>query len=721
MAVHISDKSATGTIEPEKLPMKLRIQKIIQLFAAVNSSLENGTGSLAAMDTLLDCLTVLFEECNTPILKRDKHILEFTEKYKPILEELYRLRVTKDEFQVIRVIGRGGFGDVEVVRHKNTNEIYAMKTLKKKEMLQQENTAFFKEERSILSSHSNQWLTALHYAFQDRDRLYLVMDYHPGGDLLSLLSKYDDVFEEPMARFYLGEIALAIQSLHELGFIHRDIKPDNVLIDATGHVKLADFGSSAWISKDGLVLSEMAIGTPDYMPPEVLNASKANPCKQGKESDWWSFGAVMYEMLFGNTPFYAESLMGTYSNIMNAQTYLTFPDEIESSAECKDLIRSLFVSIETRLGFEEIKKHDFFSSFDWENIRLTVSPYIPELKGLDDTSNFDEFRPQVNVDPVDRSTGFSGKQLPFVGFTFTRGVHTSCSGDESPFELMSPLRAPCSVHTNDSKFIGRSDEELILAKQTLKEAQDEKNNLQKTVSDLEIELNDLQKSSDIQRSCNTVMIGELSEVREELSQLKESFDSLRKEYVEKEKACKLQDIDLKDVTKKYESTHSAYLALIEQTRTRELNESSEMNSLRQSLKQEREARSLAEKKLNVLEKDELLNAYKIEELQSYVIDKSKAEACSNSPSKFTTANLQDRPVEQIIGLFEKKNERIVQLKGVIQHAEKDFAELKKTSDIEILKLTQTNQQQGKLIDFLQTQGATPKKKPVSRKYCLCLL
>lgn len=137
---------------------------------------------------------------------------------------------------------------VHVVREKVTGNVYAMKVLKKSATLSQDNVAFFEEERDIMAFANNPWITSLQYAFQDYDSLFLVMDFHPGGDLLSLLAKYDDVFEENIAKFYLGEMIMAMHAVHALGYVHRDIKPENVLIDRVGHVKLADFGSSAKLS-----------------------------------------------------------------------------------------------------------------------------------------------------------------------------------------------------------------------------------------------------------------------------------------------------------------------------------------------------------------------------------------------------------------------------------------------------------------------------------------
>lgn len=257
----------------------------------------------------------------------------------------------------------------------------------------------------------------------------------PGGDIVSLMSMYE--IPEKWAIFYTMEVVLALDTIHNMGFVHRDVKPDNMLLDRFGHLKLADFGTCMRMGPDGLVKSSNAVGTPDYISPEVLQSQSCGG-EYGRECDWWSVGIFLYEMLVGDTPFYADSLVGTYGKIMDHKNSLNFPGDIEVSENAKSLIRAFLTDRNTRLGksgIAEIKAHRFFVNDTWtfDNLRESVPPVVPELSSDDDTRNFDDIERDDSPEekfPVPQT--FAGNHLPFVGFTYTGDYQWMSSSTATP-------------------------------------------------------------------------------------------------------------------------------------------------------------------------------------------------------------------------------------------------------------------------------------------------
>uniref|UniRef100_A0A8D3C3Q9 Rho-associated protein kinase 2 n=1 Tax=Scophthalmus maximus TaxID=52904 RepID=A0A8D3C3Q9_SCOMX len=369
------------------------------------------------LETLLDSVNALANDLNYPALRKNKNIESFLNRYEKAVSQLRELQVKLEDFEKVKLIGRGAYGEVQLVRHKASHKVYAMKQLNKFEMIKRSDSAFFWEERHIMAFSNSPWVVQLCCAFQDDRHLYMVMEFMPGGDLVTLTMNYD--IPEKWACFYTAEVVLALNTIHSMGFIHRDVKPDNMLLDQHGHLKLADFGTCMKMDSTGMVHCDTAVGTPDYISPEVLQ-SQGGDGYYGRECDWWSVGVFIYELLVGETPFYAESLVGTYGKIMNHKNTLIFPDDVEMSQDARDLICAFLTDRTVRLGrsgVDDIKRHPFFKNDQWtfDNIRETVAPVVPELNSDIDTTNFDD----IQEDKGDAETftpprAFVGNQLPFV-------------------------------------------------------------------------------------------------------------------------------------------------------------------------------------------------------------------------------------------------------------------------------------------------------------------
>lgn len=351
---------------------------------------------------------------------------------------LQRTKLRKSMFKKIHHLGTGAFGTVSLVRKLDTGGLYAMKILNKQDVLNKNQIGHVVAERDVLAEADNDWVVKLYFSFQDFRNLYLIMEYVPGGDLMGLLVKFE-VFQEPFARFYIAELVLAIESVHKIGFIHRDIKPDNVLIDGNGHIKLTDFGlcteerthgcnylevqlaktCEPQFSNDdtdnyGVHLVYSLVGTPNYTAPEILQ-------KRGytKLCDWWSLGVILYEMLVGQPPFAAPTISETQHKLLNWKKHLHIPNKPNISPVSKNLIQRLLSDPGERLGqtVDDIKNHQMFLDLDFDGLRQQPAPYIPKIDFDTDVSNFDAKSGKV-------STGGDGDVgrtfYGLFGYTFRR-------------------------------------------------------------------------------------------------------------------------------------------------------------------------------------------------------------------------------------------------------------------------------------------------------------
>ncbi|XP_055005328.1 serine/threonine-protein kinase MRCK alpha isoform X1 [Boleophthalmus pectinirostris] len=549
-------------------------------------------GQCLSVETLLDILVCLYDECNNSPLRREKNIIEFLDWAKPFTSKVKQMRLHKEDFEILKVIGRGAFGEVAVVKVKHTDKVFAMKILNKWEMLKRAETACFREERDVLVNGDCQWITTLHYAFQDDNNLYLVMDYYVGGDLLTLLSKFEDRLPEEMAKFYLAEMVLAIDSVHQLHYVHRDIKPDNILLDMNGHIRLADFGSCLKLMEDGTVQSSVAVGTPDYISPEILQAMEDGKGKYGPECDWWSLGVCMYEMLYGETPFYAESLVETYGKIMNHKERFQFPQQVtDVSEDAKDLIRRLICSREHRLGqngIEDFKQHPFFSGIDWDNILTCEAPYIPEVSSPTDTSNFDvddDCLKNSETMPPPSHTAFSGHHLPFVGFTYTskcilsdRGCLRQLAGepgkaghDKVDLEVQRGLEDSLAVEAYERRIRRLEQEKLELSRKLQESTQavqalqhpsgESPINLNKEVeirslkSEIDILKKQIADSGQLEKQLEDVTLARrdledsskhIKTLEKQMRSMTQERDDLHKDLIDASEKLKLQSKELKE-------------------------------------------------------------------------------------------------------------------------------------------------------------------------------
>ncbi len=389
-----------------------------------------------------------------------------------------RKKLSIREFEPLSIIGKGAFGEVRVCRQKETGDIVAIKKMRKKDMITKNQLMHIRTEKEILTA-DNPWIVKLKYSFQDDYFLYLVMDYCPGGDLMNLLMK-KDILTEDEAKFYTAEMILAVDSVHKLNCIHRDLKPDNILIDKRGHIQLSDFGLSKLsdktffpisikdnstnysilnnkdeitnhepskssiplenkkpTKKKNRLMAFSTVGTPDYIAPEVFGNDG-----YGEEVDWWSIGVMFFEMVVGYPPFFSEEPSDTCKKIVKWKQYFQIPDDADLSNEAKNLIKRMVCSRECRLGIngvDEIKKHPFFKGIDWDNIRNVKAPFIPDIENDWDNKYFDKFSEEEPFYPPDDKKK-KRKDVNYAGYTFNRDNENMKDGFIQALEILEVVK-----------------------------------------------------------------------------------------------------------------------------------------------------------------------------------------------------------------------------------------------------------------------------------------
>eukprot|EP00123_Amoebidium_parasiticum_P001031 comp12009_c0_seq1/m.6699 comp12009_c0_seq1/g.6699 ORF comp12009_c0_seq1/g.6699 comp12009_c0_seq1/m.6699 type:complete len:502 (-) comp12009_c0_seq1:268-1773(-) len=339
-----------------------------------------------------------------------------------------RTRLRFAEFQVLAQIGKGGYGEVFLAQKKDTKEVCALKRMKKKSLMVQDEVYHIRNERNVLTATDSAWLVRLLYSFQDDVYVYLAMEYVPGGDLRTLLNG-SGVLHEHHARFYMMEMVMCVAALHRLGFIHRDLKPENFLIDEKGHMKLTDFGlakgnvSTEYRDKMKKKLENIKdkklvryssiekrnmyqtirtedrtrafslVGSPDYMAPEML-------MNEGYDLlvDYWSIGCIFFEFLAAFPPFGAPTIDEIWVNVYHWQEVLERPtysggdSEFNMSNDAWDLIQKLIADKTKRWHSpSQIQQHPWIKGADWSKVREMAPPFVPDLSGELDTHYFDDF------------------------------------------------------------------------------------------------------------------------------------------------------------------------------------------------------------------------------------------------------------------------------------------------------------------------------------------
>ena len=365
-----------------------------------------------------------------------------------------RKKMTIYEYEPLSVIGCGAFGEVRVCRNKITKEIVAIKKMKKDEMIKQNQLMHIRTEKEILTV-KNPWIINLKASFQDAYYLYLVMDFCGGGDFMNLLIKRE-IINENDSRFYITEMILAVDAVHKLNCIHRDLKPDNILIDNKGHLKLSDFGlckisdskmypltssleptldpttfeiipSNKKIELNKLkrknrITALSLVRTIDYIAPEVYEGNG-----YGMEIDWWSLGVILYEMMIGYPAFFSQTQNETKNKIMNWKKTFSFPSEVTISKDAMSLIRGFITIPSKRLGYngiDEIKRHPFFHGFNWDKIQDMTPPFVPVLSTPYDNRYFDHYNEKEPFYPTTLTKEKDYTDINYEGYTFNRDNET---------------------------------------------------------------------------------------------------------------------------------------------------------------------------------------------------------------------------------------------------------------------------------------------------------
>jgi serum/glucocorticoid-regulated kinase 2 len=325
--------------------------------------------------------------------KRVEANIKKKERLKAATETVYMkdctgIKVTLDDFEILKVLGRGAFGKVMLVEKKDSKLVYAIKSMHKEDIIDKDHIEHTRCERYVLEKSQSPFLVSLEFAFQTPEKLFFVMKFMRGGELFIHL-KRNKRFDEERTKFYAAEIILGLEYLHNMGVIYRDLKPENILMDEEGHICLTDFGMSKRLKSGQLTHS--FVGTPDYLSPEMVRGEG-----HGYAADWWALGILVFEMLVGLPPFYNKD--HNTQKMFNAirEKNPNFTAKVNVPEDAKDFIKQLLQkNPKERLGnkgADEVKKHKWFANIDWDLLaeKKVTPPFKPTLTGEYDVDNFDQ-------------------------------------------------------------------------------------------------------------------------------------------------------------------------------------------------------------------------------------------------------------------------------------------------------------------------------------------
>ncbi|KAI9844981.1 MAG: serine/threonine protein kinase, AGC [Sclerophora amabilis] len=408
------------------------------LFAVANADERPATAAIGDEQTASPSIGNVSEDSNGHLLPVPptaeglappgllRNTLAFRRTYSSNSIKVRNVEVGPGSFDKIKLIGKGDVGKVYLVREKKSSRLYAMKVLSKKEMIKRNKIKRALAEQEILATSNHPFIVTLYHSFQSEDHLYLCMEYCSGGEFFrALQTRPGKCIPEDDARFYAGEVTAALEYLHLMGFIYRDLKPENILLHQSGHIMLSDFDLSKQsdpggaptmiVGRNGATPTSLPtidtkscianfrtnsfVGTEEYIAPEVIKG-----CGHTSAVDWWTLGILVYEMLFGTTPFKGKNRNATFANILRDE--VPFPEHSGSTPTsnlCKSLVRKLLIKDEmrrlgSRAGASDVKTHPFFRQTQWALLRHMKPPMVPHQGRGVDTPNFRNVKESASVD-----------------------------------------------------------------------------------------------------------------------------------------------------------------------------------------------------------------------------------------------------------------------------------------------------------------------------------